>query len=137
MFLDNKNTFYVVVLLSASFLIGGMITAPVVSKIYADPDTKFFKKENIKIQYDKKYKHKHHNYDDRCYDNHHNKYKDKHHEYNDRCYDNHHHKYYKDHKHHDNHHHKYYKDHKHHDNHHHKYYKDHENYKHDREYHKY
>ena len=93
MFLDNKNTFYVVVILSATFLIGGMITAPVVSKIYADPDNKFFKKENIKIQYDKKYK-------------------DKHHKYKDKCYDKHHHKYYKDHKHHDKHHHKYYKDHK-------------------------
>ena len=112
MFLDSKSTFYVVVILSASFLLCGMMTAPIVSKIYAEPDTKFFKKENIKIQYDKKYK-------------------DKHHKYKDRCYDKHNHKYYKDH---DKHNHKYYKDH---GKHNHKYYKDHKNYKHDREYHKY
>ncbi|MFB5600866.1 MAG: hypothetical protein ACE5SW_11650 [Nitrososphaeraceae archaeon] len=71
-------------------MISSMITAPIVSKIYAEPDSKYLKKENVKIQYDKKQSKYKHDKDK------HHKHKEKHYKY--KCYDKHcykHHKYHK------------------------------------------
>jgi len=99
---QSQRKLTVIAIMSAIFLLGIMMSAPIVKNVYADPDTKFLKKDNIKIQYDK-HKDKHH---DKHKDKHHDKHKDKHH---DKHKDKHHDKH-KDrhcHYHHDKHHDKY------------------------------
>src|SRR5574339_446241 len=98
---QSQRKLTVIAIMSAVFLLGIMMSAPIVKNGYADTDAKFLKKENIKIQYQKKYN-----------DRHYGKYNDKHeNKYNDRHDGKHHDKYHHDrhcHYDHDKHHDRYY-----------------------------